>query len=244
MIEHEAAGEGCQIAVLGIERLVEISECARRLNSISAALGMPASVGSSQRLQESAVAVAPYADQLTTAHLAPLTQEMRILVSALHDELQARLLFVIEHGEAAYYSDDTPLFGSVVDDAFPSAAQEISDAGNCRALGRWTACVIHLMRALEPALNALAAHLGVPTNQNWNKTLNEVDSRLREINGSSGGPEAEQWASEASAHLRVVKNAWRNHAAHGRARYDKEQAIAIYDNVRPLMRTLAIRLSE
>lgn len=167
-----------------------------------------------------------------------------MLVSAFHDEMEARLLFVVEPGQAEYYSDEARLFGEAVEDSFPSASQEISDAGKCRALGRWTACVLHLMRALEPALNALAAHVDVAPDQNWNNALNQIDAKLKAITKATNGSADEQWASEASAHFRVIKNAWRNHAAHGRARYDKEQAVAIYDNVRSLMRTLAGKLAE
>lgn len=152
-------------------------------------------------------------------------------------------MFVLPSKHAGFYAAK-PHFGEAVDDAFPSAAQEIGDAAKCRALGQWTACVLHLMRALEPALNALAGYVAVQPDQNWNTALNQIDAKLRAITKANDGAEAEQWASEASAHFRTVKNAWRNHAAHGRARYNEDEAVAIFDNVRFLMTTLAGRLSE
>lgn len=243
LIERSSQDGENYITPLGVDRLMEISLCADRLNRIAQDLDMPASRGSSARLKTEIEKAVPYADRLTAAQLSGIIREMGNLVSTVHDELEARIMFVVEPGQVSFYLGEM-LFGEAVEDAFPSASQEIGDAGKSRALGRWTACVIHLMRALEPALSSLAEHLGVQTDQNWNKALNEIDAKLREINKSNGGAEAEQWASEASAHLRVVKNAWRNHAAHGRARYDKEEAIAIYENVRPLMRTLARRLAE
>lgn len=40
------------------------------------------------------------------------------------------------------------LFGQPVEHAFPSAIDDIEDAGKCLALGQGTACVMHLMRVL------------------------------------------------------------------------------------------------
>jgi len=169
-------------------RFVEICAAAMRLKAIAEKLEMPAACGAAQRVIEDADKIGPNAAYLSADHLTGLVGQMSSLVSCFHDELQARLLFVIEPGQARYYSDETPLFGEKVNDAFPSASQEIGDAGKCRALGRWTACVIHLMRALEPGLNALAKYVGVAPDQNWNTALNEIDAKLKEIKKSTSGP--------------------------------------------------------
>ena len=42
-----------------------------------------------------------------------------------------------------------------VNDKFPSAAFDIDEAGKCLAIGRSTAAVFHLMRALETAIRAV-----------------------------------------------------------------------------------------
>jgi hypothetical protein len=184
----------------------------------------------------------PY--QLVANETPTLTLPAEQLLSSYFAEIQSHKFIAVDVQDNRFFSESEAPFGSEVDLSFPSASAEIRDAGRCRAMGLWTASVLHLMRALEPALAALASHVGVPREENWNQTLNQIDSKLKQIQRSTDGTEAEQWASEASAHLRVIKNAWRNHAAHARTRYDEEQAIAIYDNVRPLMRTLSKRLSE
>lgn len=160
------------------------------------------------------------------------------------DELAARTLLVMPSGNVRYYEPSELLFGPQVEDAFPSSAPEIADAGRCRALGMWTACVMHLMRAVEPALNALAARYSVQPDQNWNTALNQIEAKLRGVQQSRDGAEAEQWASEAAVHLRGVKNAWRNHAMHGRARYNEDEAVKIYNSVQALMQQLAEQLHE
>jgi hypothetical protein len=157
-------------------------------------------------------------------------------------EAETRAFIALAPGHAQFLQPTHPLFGVEVDDAFPNASAEITDAGRCRAAGLWTACVMHLMRAAEDPLNALAAWVGVEVGQNWNTALNQIDSQLRSRNKSTAGEAEEQWASEASAHLRAIKNAWRNYAAHGHVRYNEAEAVAIWNNVQSLMQTLARKL--
>lgn len=164
------------------------------------------------------------------------------VVSVFIAEAEARSFVALAHGHAGYLSPEVPLFGDAVDDAFPASGQEIADAGKCRAAGLWTASVMHLMRAVEEPLNSLAQSLGVDAGQNWNTALNQIDAALRARNKSQHGANEEQWASEASAHLRAIKNAWRNYAQHGRARYNEEEAVSIWNNVQSLMQTLAKKL--
>lgn len=159
------------------------------------------------------------------------------------DMEHVQLMTLSETGAADLLTDKAH-FGDDVASAFPSAQFELNDAARCRALQCWTASVMHLMRALETPLACLARHCGVDGASNWNKALNEIEARLRDTSRRSDGADAEQWASEAAAHLRAVKNAWRNHAAHGQARYSREDATAIWDNSRALMQTLAKHLNE
>lgn len=159
-------------------------------------------------------------------------------------EASSLTFMTLAPGHAAYASPERPLFGDQVEEAFPTASAEIADAGRCRAAGLWTACVTHLMRSLEPALGALAAWAGATPDANWNATLNQIEARLREIRKGVDGDEAERWASEAALQLRAVKNAWRNHAMHGRTRYGEEDAIRVFDSTKYLMQTLAGRLAE
>jgi hypothetical protein len=173
------------------------------------------------------------------ANTSTMHQHVVELYNRMRDDLESELFVMISHSNKRYYEQTEPLFGEAVNVAFPTASLEIADAGKCRAFGRWTACVMHLMRALETPMNALAKRYDVKPGQNWNTALNEIDAALKSVTKSTVGPDAEQWASEASAHLRLIKNAWRNHAQHGNARYDEEQAVAIWGNVDSFMRTLA-----
>jgi hypothetical protein len=54
------------------------------------------------------------------------------------------------------YFEQEHLFGPEVDIAFPGAASDIRDAGDCLAVENNTAAVFHLMRVVEHGLRALA----------------------------------------------------------------------------------------
>ena len=172
------------------------------------------------------------------------SEQLREIVSL---ELDGRTFYyVFDH--VGLLSDPNP-FGEPVDEAFPSARHDISDAGPCLALRRSTACVLHLMRALEVALASLAAALGQSmTASTWNTILRvletEIRSRDKKALGEKWRAEDEQFFAEAATHFLLIKNAWRNHAMHGRDTYTEERAEEIYDSVRSFMHHLSKRLSE
>ena len=165
------------------------------------------------------------------------------LVQVFGDEVAGGRLLTLDSRHADFF-DMTAPFGLSVEDAFPSVGYDLVEAAKCRALARWTACVMHLMRVLEVGLAALARHYGVASDGNWNKTLNEIEAKTREVSRKVQGEEAEQWAAEAATHLRFIKNAWRNRAMHPLATYDEERAVAIFDSSRAFMQHLAEKLGE
>ena len=171
------------------------------------------------------------------------------------DELRERVVHELE-GKAIYYvSDhvellsDSPPFGDKVEEAFPSARYDISEAGRCLALRRSTACVLHLMRALEFGLVSLATAWDVDhADASWQNIIDRIE---KEIGLRNKGTHGEKWKNEeepffsgAASHFRLIKNAYRNHAMHARSKYTEEEAEDIYDSVRSFMRHLSGRLSE
>ncbi len=105
------------------------------------------------------------------------------------------------------------------------------------------------MRLLEVGLSSLATGLGISmTTENWNTILNDIENEIRTRNkathGQSWKDKDEPFFAQAATHFRLVKNAWRNHAMHGKEKYTDEEAKEIYDSVRSFMRHLSDRLSE
>lgn len=212
------------------------------LLAASRALGLKASEAAANRAVKESVDLLPqpYLNAHTLGRLISLTEH---LVQTFGDEIEGRSFFVMPAAHSKYFTNDQA-FGADVEDAFPSASFDISEAAKCRAFGRWTASVMHLMRVMEVGLASLAKHYDLVHDANWNQIINQIEARTREVGKRSHGVEAEQWAAEAATHLRFVKNAWRNHAMHPLEKYDEERAVLIFENCRSFMQHLAEKLAE
>ena len=159
----------------------------------------------------------------------------------LRDELNAAFCLAIEARHIPYYST-TRRFGNAVGDRFPTAADDIEEAGKCLALGRSTACVFHLMRALEIGLQAFAQKLEITLDKerNWQLIINSVNGSIKRL-PSTTHEEKEFLArcSAAALFLQQAKDAWRNDVMHPRATYSEEQAEEIDGVAKSLMGKLA-----
>ncbi len=229
---------------LDFDVCVGFLKSAEMLKDAAKMMGMPAAQRVIELGWDEAFALSSLRRPLSAHELQRLSTYADKVLSVFVAEAANIPLLAISSTHNAFLDTSAPLFGQQVDDAFPSAAADIIDAGRSRAVGLWTACVMHLMRALEPVLAALAVSLNVEVGQNWNSALNQIDAALREFRRSTHGATNEQWASEAALQLRAIKNAWRNHAMHGAGRYGEEDALRVYESVKFLMQTLATRLSE
>jgi hypothetical protein len=219
-----------------LRSLAVLGEAASQMNMEGAAIGI-------KRAREECLEhlAAPIG---TDAHrLQQIVSHAERVVTTFMDELSGRYLLVLASKHAEFFQLPDP-FGDSVAAAFPSATYDISEAAKCRALGRWTATVMHLMRVLEVGLRALAEKYGLEAGPNWNTLLNQIEAESRKIGKRTHGAAEEQWAAEAATHLRFIKNAWRNHAMHALEKYDEERSVAIFENTRDFMKHLSINLSE
>ena len=166
----------------------------------------------------------------------------------LREELRRLSIYAVTPDMQPYAELKGPPFGSETDRAFPSAAYDIEEASKCLAFGRSTACVTHLMRALECALIAMAKTFQVPhEREQWNTMIEGIDSKVKSISNQTHGPNwrAERdFYSEAAGHFRFLKDGWRNHAMHGRARYTADQAEVIFKTTKAFMGHLSHRVCE
>ncbi|HLA63081.1 MAG TPA: hypothetical protein VK610_01530 [Rhodothermales bacterium] len=169
----------------------------------------------------------------------------------IREELSNLLLLHVKHELAPFY--DSPLDRwEGVTDYIPDTDFDIREAGRCLALGLHTACVFHLMRVAELGLRAIARRLrvtlarGKPVDlAEWQEILSAIRAKTEELRSNSktnarrGNAEAITYYSEIRIELAAFKDAWRNHVAHARARYDEHQARSAYEHVRSLMQRIA-----
>lgn len=163
------------------------------------------------------------------------------VINIIEKESRTRIFLFVLPEKVSFYKGES-LFGQSVDDAFPSAKIGIEEAGKCFAMGRNTACVFHLMRVLEVALNALAKKFCAGfEHSSWGKIIDGIEAKITDRTIKS---DDERFYSEAASHLRLLKNAWRNYVMHEHDTYDEERAQRVWNHVQELMEHLATKLSE
>jgi hypothetical protein len=164
----------------------------------------------------------------------------------------AHLKFAFIHPDNVKYFEKPLLFGGEVEAAFPSAASEIMDAGNCLAADLHTAAVFHLMRTTEHGLRSLAKHLKVRLKHpveflEWGEIISAIESKLSTVRQMSRGKKkmAElEFFGVILSECNTLKDVWRNPAMHARTRFDEDEALGVFDRVKSLMQKLSERLSE
>ena len=181
--------------------------------------------------------------------LVPLT-ELAILIRELNNnllvELSSAWFLIIPADRRFVYEQRSPIFGLEVHAAFPDARRDIAAAGRCYALDEWTACVVHLMRALEHALRWLAARVGLDPEamkvENWKNIIDQIEKKIREMESLPKGAEKSetiQFLSEAATQFRWFKDAWRNEAVHGHVYYDERDGSLIFLHISDFFRHIA-----
>jgi hypothetical protein len=160
----------------------------------------------------------------------------------LNDEISFKIFFCVSPENINLVEQSKPIFGEDVDTAFPSSSFDVAEAGKCYALGRETACVMHLMRALETPLQLMSSELGVSSiRDNWGNLLKEIDIAIIALPNSDI---RKSEFSEAAIQFRHFKNAWRDHAMHARGKYSPDEALNVLAASKALMNVLSKRFSE
>jgi hypothetical protein len=165
----------------------------------------------------------------------------------IQHEIQSVLWFYVPRERAKYYGGTE--FGGDAVGAFPSARYDIDEAGKCFALGRYTACVLHLNRVLECGMDGLKRETGITSySPTWKVALDQIAKAV------SAKPEKEKTADErakdrfildAVHFLTTAKDAIRNPSTHKVEKiYTDETALEVYFAVRAFMRHLATRITE
>jgi hypothetical protein len=179
--------------------------------------------------------------------IGPLLEKLQEL---LEEELSVVQLMPLATGNVRLYANPE-LFGSAVASNFPSAGFDIQEAGNCFALGRPTAGVMHLMRALEVALDAIGRGIGlanivIEARNSWGTALRHIREQI-ERNDKAKDPAwiaKSSFFQDAHAYLSTVKNAWRNPSMHLERKYVDKEAARIFRALKDFMEHLAEHLDE
>jgi len=178
--------------------------------------------------------------------------EFRVIREDILDAIKQDVFLYVEPDKAEYYQKDDfrkrELFGEEVSKQFPSAAEDIRSAGNCYSTDNNTACVFHLMRAVEHGLRAVAIALKVPfERENWQNVIEGIESKIKTMDQWPKGltkEEAQDYYSGLAMECRHFRNKWRNHVMHARSTYDEYEAQSAFTHVQAFMENAAKQLKE
>lgn len=177
-----------------------------------------------------------------------LMSQARTARQSVIDDLGAHVFLYIDPQNKELIEQESPPFGQEVIAVFPEARRDIEAAARCLALEENTACVFHLMRALEYGLRGFAVVVGVDSEgldlENWKNIIDRIESKIRAIENekrSQSKSERAQVFSEAASEFRHFKDAWRNSVSHAKANsfYDNREARKVFEHVQTFMQLIS-----
>jgi len=166
-------------------------------------------------------------------------QEIEQLSRRFEEDLRKRkFLFVSPDLHQLWGKKDA--FG--LGNKFKDAQEDIEEAGNCLAVAQGTACVFHLMRAMESAVQTLSGELNMTVTHKtpWRVLTTGMDGKIKKLPDSTE-PEKQKknaW-EEACVNLHHVGSVWRNDTMHPAKSYTPSQALEIFNAVKVFMLSLA-----
>lgn len=227
-----------QVALLSIstDDYARILKSAQLFETVGKQLKLPSAISAAQRAQATLEDGFRNHGQYGAEILGPLIGALNHMLTCFVDGLGERHVIGLDASRGALLAADGPPLGRRVATAFPHIQVDLGEAAACRALARPTACVFHLMRAMEAAVQTLAAHLGIESlTREWGKLLSDMK---REIEAMPKGKARDAW-SENHSLLYHVKQAWRNDVMHPNRSYTLAEADRIHDAVASYLEQLA-----
>jgi hypothetical protein len=152
------------------------------------------------------------------------------LPGRLYAELNALLIFEIPLNKREFLEDDEPLFGPVVNAAFPHTREDIEEAGKCLAYGLPTGAVFHLMRAVETACSVVVKSFGGDTHKEDGEPhtlggfFNQVEAKVKKM---PKGPDKDAWNKLAGL-MSSLNRGDRTKVCHPGRFYGDPQAEGLY----------------
>jgi hypothetical protein len=162
-------------------------------------------------------------------------EQLKSLVDHLNftvtDELQQHLFVMVPVNHAQFYDKKGTILGKELIGNFQELTRDAAEAGNCYALGRYTACVFHLSRLLEGSIQKLATELGATKegqpldvkNEDWFQIEVSIG---KVINNWPKGEKKTKYSKVLSS-LSALRGGWRNTTMHPGDGYSDEEAEAL-----------------
>ncbi len=183
--------------------------------------------------------ISPPYEEMPIAEPGEIGSSIVHFLSRLQDEVQQQFFFHLDQRDVPFYMDKNP-FGEKV--PYDWANEDISEAGKCLALQRPTACVFHLMRVLEHAVQRLGKKLKVEvdvTTELWHQICLHINKETEKLPKNTAPQRKKKVAYAAAAsHLTSVRLAWRNEVMHPKQTYTRDEALDVFNATKAFMASL------
>jgi hypothetical protein len=166
--------------------------------------------------------------------------DVRQLIVRIEEDLRRVHFLYVPIDLVAYWKGQN-LFGDVVTTKFKAAAADIDSAGKCLSVGQGTACVFHLMRAMEVVVRKLGKRMKVTITPSttWRRITGNMDAKIKPMPVDTDAQKRKKNAwEEARANLHHVGSVWRNNTMHPAKSYTPSQARDVFNAVRVFMNGL------
>jgi hypothetical protein len=159
----------------------------------------------------------------------------------LRSELQNIIIFRMDSKYSNLALENESQNEIIISNELPDVIEDLQEARRCLAFSLPTACVFHLMRAMEFSVSEISKKLGNEIkDERWGILLGQIHRKIQQL---PKGKNKNDW-SEIHALLFHVKQAWRNSTMHPKKTYTDDEAKRIYDAVISFMVHLSPLLSQ
>jgi hypothetical protein len=176
--------------------------------------------------------------RLATAQFKNLSNELGGRVS---DSLSVRVFIEIKENDKILFNKSEDIFGEFMNIKFPSSVSDVSEASACLALGRYTASIFHLMRAMEASIPILSRFIGSnylsERNEilSWGILISNIKVNIDKLPKSA----LQDDLYKIHALLHSFNRAFRVKAAHPGELYDEDEARTVFSTVRNYFQELS-----
>ena len=157
------------------------------------------------------------------------------------DELKTKLYFSVPSAYKLVFDQEHP-FGPKVSNKFSKSVRDAKEAAKCLALSQPTACVFHLMRAMESAVKRLAKRLGIAVTPQttWRQLTASMDSKIKLMPQSTTIEKKRKndW-EDARINLHHLGSVLRNNTMHPSSVFTQSEAAHISNATRVAMEALS-----
>jgi hypothetical protein len=159
----------------------------------------------------------------------------------IEQSLEDRLLYSVQPDRVEYIRKSLVIYGKEVLEVFIDAAYDLAEATTCLGMSRNTACVFHLMRVLEFAVQKLGDSLGVTVidkhdrDLEWGKIIANINDHIKTM---PPGTEKDEISAVCSM-LYHAKQAWRNSTMHPKQTYTDDEAKVVFDASKSFLSAVA-----